>query len=293
MELRHLRYFLAVAEELNFTRAAEKLFTVQPSLSQQIRDLEYEVGVQLLVRDNKRKVYLTPEGEEFLKYAKLALENAKTAISAARQVANNKNDQIYISFLNVAEIQFMPMIIENIKIEFPNYKINIQSLNDSEQINKLKNNEIDLSFTRFQFETEDFKSLKVMHENIVLVGSQYFLDYEKTIKSHDLNNLPIVLCDQNSSPVFFDKIDNFLNSHNIMPENIISASNLLQHINLINNGIGVGFIPEYATKYLNSNIKIFKNDLKIPSLPLYANYKSTNTNKALNFIINKLRNYSR
>ena len=76
MELRHLRYFVAVAQELNFTRAAQRMCTVQPSLCQQIKDLEAEVGVQLLTRTN-RKVELTPEGEAFLKEALLCLEHAE------------------------------------------------------------------------------------------------------------------------------------------------------------------------------------------------------------------------
>lgn len=93
MELRHLRYFVAVAEELNFTRAAARMYTVQPSLSQQIKDLEQEVGVQLLLRSN-RKVELTPEGEAFLKQARLCLDYADKAIQEARQVAQAQKSTV-------------------------------------------------------------------------------------------------------------------------------------------------------------------------------------------------------
>ena len=93
MELRHLRYFVAVAEELNFTKAAQRMCTVQPSLSQQIKDLEHEVGVQLLIRSN-RKVELTAEGVAFLKEARLSLEHAEKAMIDARQVANLQKDQM-------------------------------------------------------------------------------------------------------------------------------------------------------------------------------------------------------
>ena len=90
MELRHLRYFVAIGEELNFTKAAKRMCTVQPSLSQQIKDLEHEVGVQLLVRTN-RKVELTAEGQAFLKQALLSLEHAEQAIQDARKVAKKKD----------------------------------------------------------------------------------------------------------------------------------------------------------------------------------------------------------
>ena len=86
MELRHLRYFIAVAEELNFTKAALRLYTAQPSLSQQIKDLETEIGVPLLYR-TKRKVELTEEGHIFLEQARLTLAQADKAVAMARQVA--------------------------------------------------------------------------------------------------------------------------------------------------------------------------------------------------------------
>lgn len=91
MELRHLRYFIMVAEELNFSKAALRLYTAQPSLSQQIKDLEDEVGVTLLHR-TKRKVELTEEGSVFLEQARLTLAQADKAIAMARQVSKFKNN---------------------------------------------------------------------------------------------------------------------------------------------------------------------------------------------------------
>ena len=123
MELRHLRYFVAVAEELNFTKAAQRMCTVQPSLSQQIKDLEQEVGVQLLIRSN-RKVELTEEGKAFLKEALLSLEHAEKAIQDARKIANLNKDQLNIGFVPVAEMKIFPYIMPNIRAHFPEIKIN-------------------------------------------------------------------------------------------------------------------------------------------------------------------------
>lgn len=97
MELRHLRYFITVAQQQSFTKAAEKLFTAQPSLSQQIKDLEQEVGVVLFDRSS-RKVKLTDEGRAFQIYAEKALENAKLAVAAARQVAQQKITRFILAF---------------------------------------------------------------------------------------------------------------------------------------------------------------------------------------------------
>ena len=104
MELRHLRYFVAVAEALNFTKAAQRMCTVQPSLSQQIKDLEHEVGVQLLRRSN-RKVELTEEGKAFLKEALLSLEHAEKAIQNARQIANLNKKYLEFYILSTQVLQ--------------------------------------------------------------------------------------------------------------------------------------------------------------------------------------------
>ncbi len=106
--LRHLRYFITVAEELNFSRAALKLYTAQPSLSQQIKDLEEDIGVKLLNR-TKRKVELTEEGAVFLEQARLTLAQADKAVAMARQVSQAKQQMLRIGFVPVAEMKIFPV----------------------------------------------------------------------------------------------------------------------------------------------------------------------------------------
>jgi len=101
-----MRYFIAVAEELNFTKAASRLYIVQPSLSKQIKDLEDEVGVLLFERD-KRKVCLTVAGAEFLKYAYETLASAAKAVTIAKQVVNNAEQKIKIGMNSAAEHFFL------------------------------------------------------------------------------------------------------------------------------------------------------------------------------------------
>src|SRR5690606_18739408 len=132
MELRHLRYFVTVAEELNFTRAAEQLNTVQPSLSQQIKDLEREVGVQLLERNN-RKVGLTEAGQVFLKEALLSLEHAERVIHAARQIANAQQIQMTIGVVPVAEMKAFPHIVTKGSHHSPIFKALGQKLMEAER----------------------------------------------------------------------------------------------------------------------------------------------------------------
>ncbi len=147
MELRHLRYFVAVAQELNFTRAAEKLHTSQPSLSSQIRDLEQCVGVALLERD-KRKVTLTAAGECFLQDAQAILDNAEQAKLRARKAALN-NDHLAIGFVPSAEVNLLPKVLPMLRLRQPETHIELASLITTQQEEKLRSGELDVGLMRY------------------------------------------------------------------------------------------------------------------------------------------------
>lgn len=286
MELRHLRYFMTVAQEQSFTKAAEKLYTAQPSLSQQIKDLEQEVGVTLFDRTT-RKVKLTDEGEAFLKYAALTLDNAKQAVAAARQVAQQKNNQIHIGFLNVAELKLMPSILAQLRKNIPNLKIHLHSLTCTEQIQKLRNAELDICFTRYKMDHSDYEDIHILTEQIYLVAADNLHPSERTLKLQELKNSSVIMCEQNASPIFYDKL-NVLVPFEKMDDQMLWVTNVLQHINLINLGMGFSFAPEYLLKFLNHNIKIVKTDEQLPQLGLYANYHRHSNNIALKMITEAL-----
>src|ERR1700742_914119 len=124
MELRHLRYFLAVAEEGSFTLAAERLHTAQPSLSRQIRDLEYEVGAPLLLR-GARGVELTAAGRVFLEHARLALTQAEAAIEAARRADEPTKPSFALGFLTFQEMDWLPKAMNILSDELPSIDVPI------------------------------------------------------------------------------------------------------------------------------------------------------------------------
>lgn len=212
MELRHLRYFVAVAEELNFTRAAQRMCTVQPSLSQQIKDLEAEVGVQLLTRTN-RKVELTLEGEAFLKEALLCLEHAEKAINDARKIANIQKDQLNIGFVPVAEMKVFPYIMPNIRAHFPSLKIHFHSLTDAEQFRALKKGTIDIAFTRYPDASEELAHIQVFQEPLALIipKSSSVAD-QRHISIKSFNQQDFVISDEDASPQLHKIIQDFFKS---------------------------------------------------------------------------------
>ncbi|MFH7347544.1 LysR substrate-binding domain-containing protein [Acinetobacter variabilis] len=289
MELRHLRYFITVAQEQSFTRAAEKLFTAQPSLSQQIKDLEQEVGVNLFERSS-RKIQLTDEGKAFLIYAEKALENAKLAVASARQVAQQKNNQIHIGFLNVAELKVMPHILAKLKKTMPDLKIHLHSLFCLEQLQRLKNAELDLSITRFQMDHPDFDNIHLLTEQIHLVAAKHLHPTDRILKLQELKNHTIIMCDQNASPVFYERLNALMSFDQLKHDQVLWATNVLQHINLINMGMGFSFAPDYLLRFLNDEVKVIQTDRPLPQVELYATFNKNSQNPALNIITEALNN---
>jgi len=289
MELRHLRYFITVAQEQSFTRAAEKLFTAQPSLSQQIKDLEQEVGVNLFERSS-RKIHLTDEGKAFLAYAEKALENAKLAVASARQVAQQKNNQIHIGFLNVAELKVMPHILAKLKKTMPDLKIHLHSLFCLEQLQRLKNAELDLSMTRFQLDHPDFENIHLLTEQIHLVAAKHLHPTDRILKLQELKNHTIIMCDQNASPIFYERLNALMFFDQLKHDQVLWATNVLQHINLINMGMGFSFAPDYLLRFLNDEVKVIQTDRPLPQVELYATFNKNSQNPALNIITEALNN---
>src|SRR4030088_3488155 len=148
MELRHLRYFVAVAEEGSLTLAAEKrLHTAQPSLSRQIRDLEYEVGVQLMSR-SVHGIELTAAGKTFLDHARLALAQVEAAASAARRAAHPEERALALGFLSGCEPDWLPGAMHVLREELPKIEVTISSKHSPQLADGLATGKLDVAFLR-------------------------------------------------------------------------------------------------------------------------------------------------
>src|ERR1700739_1453958 len=150
MELRHLRYFVAVVEEGSLTTAAElRLHTSQPSLSRQIRDLEYQVGVELLSR-SVQGVKLTAAGKAFLDHARLALAQVDAAVEAARRAAQPARKTFAIGFQTGHEMNWFPRAMEVLRDELKNIEVVISSGYSPDLAEALVRGRLDLAFLRVE-----------------------------------------------------------------------------------------------------------------------------------------------
>src|SRR5882757_1662079 len=155
MELRHLRYFVAVAEAGSLTLAAEeRLHTAQPSLSRQIRDLELEVGTPLMVR-RARGIELTAAGRAFLDHARLALSQVEAAGEAARRAAHPAKTSFMVGFLTGFELAWLPEAVRILRDELPNIDVIISSQTSPQLAADLLRGKIDVAFLRAEAEMPD------------------------------------------------------------------------------------------------------------------------------------------
>jgi len=158
MELRHLRYFVAVADAGSLSVAAERLHTSQPSLSRQIRDLEEEVGAQLLTR-SARGIDLTPAGRAFLEHARLVLSQVEAATEAARRVAHPAKACFVMGFLTGHELSWMPEALRILRDELPNIDVMISSQYSPLLADGLSKGKIDAAFLRREKGVPDWPSV--------------------------------------------------------------------------------------------------------------------------------------
>ena len=276
MELRHLRYFIAVAEELNFTKAALRLYTAQPSLSQQIKDLEHEVGAPLLYR-TKRKVELTEEGMVFLEQARLTLAQADKAISMARQIAKARQQMLRIGFVPVVEMKIFPHVLPNLRVQNDDLKIELLSLNNSDQLKMLKKGEIDIAFTRQSLLSDEIESQFVLREPLIfLLPKNHPLARFERIPVKELDGVDFIIPSELHSQTLHNAILEFANKHGIHLNIVHTADNILFNINSIGMNLGCTLLPAYIAPLTMSNTLIRPVEVELPSIDLYASYRKTN-----------------
>lgn len=170
MELRHLRYFVAVAEELNFSRAAEKLHIAQPPLSQQIQDLEAELGVQLFER-TKRRVQLTEAGKVFLEEVKKVFEQVNQAIKVAQKTSRGEVGKLAIAFNSSATYSVLPKLLYEFRQRCPDIELILQELTTNQQLEKLSQNQIDLGLLYLPVNKKELKVISLLKESLTIALS--------------------------------------------------------------------------------------------------------------------------
>ena len=288
MELRHLRYFVAVAEAGSLTLAAQReLHTSQPSLSRQIRDLEHEVGVQLLTR-RARGIELTPAGRTFLAHARSVLSQMEAATAAVGRFAHPAKPCFTLGFLTGHELTWMPEALRILRDELPNIDVMISSQYSPHLADALAQGKIDAAFLRREKGVPGLAfRLLVKEPLVVILPSNHRLIALKAISPRDLAGETFVIV-SDTAPVLRAVIDNYLKQSrsNITPAH--EADHLSMGISLIASTGGVGLLPAYAQNFLPSSVtsRPLKGDA--PTVELVLGYKKSNQSPILKLLLSRV-----
>ncbi|MGE4553738.1 MAG: LysR family transcriptional regulator [Desulfovibrionaceae bacterium] len=205
MELRHLRYFLAVAEELHFGRAAARCHLAQPPLSQQIKDLEREVGAELF-RRNSRNVALTPAGEALLAHARAALREAERGAEAARAAAAGTAGRLDLGFVNPAMDGFLSRAIAAFRREAPDVRLTLHELGSREQLEALRAGRLHAGFIRLAGQDVSGLAHEVLHRDryVAALPRGHRLTKLKRVPLAELAREPLILYPRDTGPALYD-----------------------------------------------------------------------------------------
>jgi LysR family hca operon transcriptional activator len=288
MELRHLRYFVAVAEAGSLTVAAEqRLHTSQPSLSRQIRDLESELGAQLLTR-RARGIELTPAGRTFLDHARLVLSQVGAASEAARRVAHPSRPCFTMGFLTGHELKWMPEALRILRDELPNIDVMVSSQYSPLLADGLSKGKIDAAFLRREKGMPELVYRVLVKEPLMVVlPSDHRLATLKAISPKDLVGETFVIV-SNTAPVLRAVIDKYLKRSGIDITPAHEADHLAMGMSLIASTGGVGLLPAYAQNFLPSSVtsRPLKGDA--PTVDLVLGYKKSNQSPILKLLLSRL-----
>jgi LysR family hca operon transcriptional activator len=288
MELRHLRYFIAVAETGSLTEAAERrLHTAQPSLSRQIRDLEYQVGVDLLSR-SARGVELTAAGRAFLDHARLALAQVDAAGEAARRAAQPAKRTFTLGFLTGQEMDWLPEAMRILRDELPNIEVTVSSQYSPDLAAALMRGKLDLAFLRPELNVVDLTFKTVTKEPLVVImPSDHRLASHEAIRVQEIVGETFISV-SNTAPVLRTVIDEYLKRSGIDITPDHEVDNLAMAMSLVASTRGVALLPAYAQNFLPWSVISRPLDGDVPTIDLVIGYSKANTSPILKLFLSRL-----
>jgi DNA-binding transcriptional LysR family regulator len=285
IELRHLEYFQAVAEELNFGRAAERLFISQPGLSRQIKQMEETLEVQLFER-TKRKVELTAAGH-YLKaevdYIFNHLELTKTQL---KDIAMGNIGELRVGFLGSAAHTVLPELLVKISKSYPGIQTSLEELSNAMQIEMLEKDKLDLGFVRLARVPEPLQ-MKVVNQDTfsVVLPLEHLLANGKFKHVGELKEENFILFSHDYSSIYFDKIMSICEDQGFSPKITHKSVHALTIFKLVEAGLGVAIIPTSLKEGYDLKVRFIELDKIKQKTELYAVWKKGNRNPALSKVL--------
>lgn len=249
VELRQLRYFVAVAEELHFRRAAARLHISQPPLSQQIHQLETEIGCSLLAR-TRRRVELTPAGEAFLHDARVILGELEGAVATAQRIGSGQTGRLRVNFVGSALLSIVPGAVQRFRTARPNVEIQIRERPTVDQIRAVIAGVVDVGLVRPPFDAlNELRAVVVLRERTVAaLPTDHPLTRLRRVPLRRLAAEPLVLFPRSQAPGFHDLLISSLAATGTTPRVVQYAPEMTTIVGLVAAGMGFSLVPASVSR---------------------------------------------
>ncbi|MFZ4618391.1 MAG: LysR family transcriptional regulator [Rectinemataceae bacterium] len=247
-ELRHLRYFLAVAEELNFRRAAEMLYITQPPLTRQVQELEQELGVTLFDRLGK-KIKLTSAGEFLRREARLLLDRADEIKRLVKATEEGEQSRLRLGFIESALHSFLPGVLSDLRERKPEISFELFEMTTEEQVDALLHDRLDAGFIRNWGQVEELEYTKIIDETFVAIYSRKLSKSNDASSLEELARLPFISFSRAKAPGLVGRIDEIFAINNLRPRHIFDGGGLETILKILFMGLGWAILPWYTVSH--------------------------------------------
>lgn len=255
MELRHLRYFRAVAEELNVTRAAARLHIAQPPLSRQIRQLEDEIGVALFERVN-RGLRLTEAGRFLLEHSMQLTQRLEEMVEGTRRIGRNEKRWFGIGFVPSVLYGFLPGLIRELRAADANVEVGLSELITIQQVEALKAGRIDIAFGRIAFDDPAIARTVVMAEALVAaVPRGHPLLKQRAVDADALAAHPLILYPARPRPSYADHVLSLFRARGLQPHVALEANELQTALGMVAAGVGITLVPASVQRLHRDDVR--------------------------------------
>ncbi|KJH70401.1 LysR family transcriptional regulator [Aliterella atlantica] len=289
MELRHLHYFIAVAEELHFSRAAQRLHISQPPLSQQIHDLEEELKVKLFER-TKRQVHLTEAGKVFLERSYGVLAQLKQAIEATQQIGRGEVGRLAIGFVDSAMYTLLPEILRVFREQFPVVELRLHELTTQEQIQALHHKQIDIGIVRSAISEPGLSMECLLPESLVLaLPETHRLSTQTQLSLSTLADESFILFPAKMGPVFYEQIIHSCQKAGFRPKVAQEAVQMQTIVGLVAAGMGIAIVPASLQNFHRSGVIYRPLQEQIPKTGLYLAWRQHDSSPVISAFLGLVR----
>ncbi|SMO40377.1 LysR family transcriptional regulator [Solitalea koreensis] len=288
IELRHLKYFQVLAEELKFRKAAERLYISQPGLSRQIKQMEELFNVSLFDR-TKKKVELTPAGIYLKNEVDYIFNHLDTIKQQLDNIAQGKETELRIGFLGSAAQKVIPELVFRLSKEYPGIRTILEELPNKLQIDLLEKNKLDMGFVRMQQFAEGISKHLIHQDTFSLVLP---MDHPLTNPSYEtiksLSSEPFIFFSSEDSPFYHDLIMGICEDHGFRPQVFHKSANALTIYKLVEEGLGIAIVPTGLQYGYDLKVKFVELSYIPQKTELYVIWKESNRNPALTNVVELL-----